>query len=237
MFDKFQMKLQKLFNVLLHKDSLISNDTPSADVVTESALGYTKVNVIYYRTIDGYHVYRTIMLNEQDSVSICVLDKELYKNLDVLRRSYEERFEKTELFNLLSVDYIYLYKSGIFVDGVDLRNKDQILSDKVVHCLFVNGFLDEVLVHNRNINVKVYKPFDGDYSDVNDSNWSYELVDNYIRTERMKMFLSSDTLFSFNKISKSVIVNPIELLNELECTCVNCNYKLSHCGDLGMQIS
>ena len=234
MFDKFQMKLQKVFSMINAKR------TPRNDfndlVVTESSLGYNKVKVIYYRTVDGYCVYRAVMINEQDEISLSVLDKECYDNLPNLEKSYKERFDSVEIYNLLSVDYVYLYKSGVFVDGTDLRTRDQILSDKIVHCLYVNEFLDEVLVHHKYLPIKLYKPFDGDYADKNSANWSSEMVDNYLASDRIKVFISSDTLFSFNKISKSIIVNPIELLTELECTAVSCGFMLSHCGDLGMQV-
>lgn len=234
MFDKFQMKLQKIIGMLSSKNSP-KNEFDDL-VVTESSLGYNSVKVIYYRTVDSYCVYRSIMINEKDEISLSVLDKEDYPSLEEIKKEYSERFDNVELYNLLSVDYVYLYKSGVFVDGTDLRTRDQILSDKIVHCLYVNEFLDEVLVHHKHLSTRLYKPFDGNYNDKNVANWSLEMVDNFLSSDRIKVFISSDTLFTFNKISKSIIVNPIELLTELECTAIGCGFILSHCGDLGMQI-
>lgn len=242
---KFQIEfLNKIKNLFMSKfSSMVKVDTVSEPSKEEVDLDLTIAKVVYYRSIDKFLVYRTILMTdetvfvEKDNYSLCCNDDKEFSTLDELKRYYRDKFNIVEFYNLLSVDYVYLYKSGVCVEGSDLRTPSQILEDKIIHCLYTNGFLNEVLIHTKRFNCKFYRPFCGDYSDKNLEGWSYEVVDFYLEDSRLKLFLSSDTLFSFNKITKSIIINPIELLTELECSCVTGGNILSHCGDLGIQIS
>lgn len=239
---KFQIEfLNKIKDSVAFNNIMSRFIKPSKKVNLDSesidSLGLNGCKVIYYRCLDKLLVYRVISYSEDRAYSMSNLEMKEFVSKSEIEKYYNELFEKVELFNLLSVDYVYLYKSGVAVEGSDLRTSNQILNDKIIHCLYVNEFLNEVLIHNELLTTKFYRPYDGNYSDENSEGWSYEIVDRYLNVGRVKMFLTSDNLFDFNKVTKSIIVNPIELLTELECSCVGSGSVVSHCGDLGIQIS
>lgn len=252
-FKKFQIEFLSRFKSLFNKNktlllpSEISNKgneeiinvfefSPSMEEQAKS-LSIDSASIIYYRTSDKFLIYRVVSYSTSERFNLCNSDFSSFETIDDLKDFYKDSFKKVDFINLLSVDYVYLCKAGVYVEGQDLRTRNQILNDKVVHCLFTNGFLNEVLIHTNKLNNGFYRPFDGNYTRRNREGWSYELIDSYLRDSRMKMFLTSDSVFFYNKITKQMDSSPSELLVELECSCSSDGNKLNHCGDLGIQIS
>lgn len=215
----------------------VFNYKPSTSGEELRNLNIEEGTVIYYRTIDKFLVYRVVSYSTSEKYNLCNVDLSEFDTLDELKEFYTNSFLKVNFINLLSVDYVYLFKSGIHVEGQDLRTANQILNDKIVHCLYSNGFLCDVLIHTDKFNVEFYKPFDGNYSKKNADGWSYEIVDKYLKEGRMKMFLSSDTLFFYDKMIKQMKSEPSSLLIELKYTCEGNGDSLNSCSNLGIQIS
>ena len=167
---------------------------------------------------------------------MCTVDLNEFETLYDLKIHYKSMFKKVNFMNLLSVDYVYLFKSGVYVEGEDLRSQEQILNDNIVHCLYSNGFLNEVLIHNNKYTFNFYNPFYPKYSRKNIHGWSYEIIDKYLIEGRIKIFLSSDTLFSYDDLSRKIISNPSSLLFELKVVCDSSDSSLNSCSNLGIQI-
>lgn len=215
----------------------VFNYKPSTDGEELRSLNIEEGTVIYYRTIDKFLVYRVVSYSTSQNYNLCNVDLNEFETLDELKEFYSNSFIKVNFINLLSVDYVYLFKSGIHVEGQDLRTNNQILNDKIIHCLYSNGFLQDVLIHTDKFNVEFYKPFDGSYSKRSKEGWSYEVIDSYLKEGRMKMFLSSDTLFFYDSMSKQIKSEPSYLLMELKYTCEGNGNSLNSCSNLGIQIS
>lgn len=215
----------------------VFNYKPASEGDELKSLNIEQGTVIYYRTIDKFLVYRVVSYSTSEQYNMCNVDLNEFETLDDLKEFYNKCFLKVNFINLLSVDYVYLFKSGIHVEGQDLRTNNQILNDKIVHCLFSNGFLNDVLIYTDRFNVEFYRPFDGNYTKRNIDGWSYEIVDKYLKEGRMKMFLSSETLFIYDKIVKQMKSEPSSLLLELKYTCDGNGNSLDACSNLGIQIS
>lgn len=238
---KFQIEfLNKMKDSVVNKFKSVMNNTgkeESLDIKDVEVLGLDKAKVIYFKTFENFQIYRVVSYSEENAYSICTSDLNVFLTLDHLMDYYNSIFKEVEFVNLLSVDYVYLYNSGVCVQGLDLRTPDQILNDTFVHCLYNNKTLNEVLVHTKKLDCKFYAPFDGNYDDKNFDGWSYSIVDKYLDDGRVKLFLTSDTLFGFDKITKAIKIEPDQLLIDLQCSCVSTGSILSHCGDLGVQVS
>ena len=250
---KFQIEfLNKIFKKSNRKQEVLSissgserpsdvvnvfNYKPASDGEELRSLSIEQGTVIYYRTIDKFLVYRVISYSTSQQYNMCNVDLNEFETLDELKEFYSNSFLKVNFVNLLSVDYVYLFKSGIHVEGQDLRTNTQVLNDKVVHCLYSNGFLNDVLIHTSRFDVEFYKPFDGNYHKRTVDGWSYEIIDEYLKEGRMKMFLSSETLFFYDKILKQIKSEPSSLLMELKYTCDGNGNSLNSCNNLGIQIS
>lgn len=240
---KFQIEfLNKLKDSVVNKfksvvESPSQEEGVSLEINDVQALGLNKAKVIYYKTFEKFEVYRVVSYSDEECYSICNSDLNGFLTLDYLESYYESIFKEVEFINLLSVDYVYLYNSGVCVEGLDLRTPEQILNDSFVHCLYVNKVMNEVLVHNEVLTCKFYRPFDGNYNEKNLEGWSYSIVDDYLKSGRIKIFLSSDNLYEFHRITKAIRMEPDQLLIDLQCTCVSTGTVFSHCGNLGVQIS
>lgn len=209
---------------------------PKSDKEELKSFDVEQGTVIYYRLIDRFLVYRVVHYSSSRGYSMCTVDLSEFETLDDLKIHYKSMFKKVNFMNLLSVDYVYLFKSGVYVEGEDLRSQEQILNDNIVHCLYSNGFLNEVLIHNNKYTFNFYNPFHPKYSRKNIHGWSYEIIDKYLIEGRIKIFLSSDTLFSYDDISRNIISNPSSLLFELKVVCNSSDSSLNSCSNLGIQI-
>lgn len=209
---------------------------PKSDKEELKSFDVEQGTVIYYRLIDRFLVYRVVHYSSSRGYSMCTVDLNEFETLDDLKIYYKSMFKKVNFMNLLSVDYVYLFKSGVYVEGEDLRSQEQILNDKIVHCLYSNGFLNEVLIHNNKYTFNFYNPFYPKYSRKNIHGWSYEIIDKYLIEGRIKIFLSSDTLFSYDDLSRNIISNPSSLLFELKVVCDSSDGSLNSCSNLGIQI-
>lgn len=209
---------------------------PKSDREELKSFDVEQGTVIYYRLIDRFLVYRVVHYSSSRGYSMCTVDLNEFETLDDLKIHYKSMFKKVNFMNLLSVDYVYLFKSGVYVEGEDLRSQEQILNDNIVHCLYSNGFLNEVLIHNNKYTFNFYNPFYPKYSRKNIHGWSYEIIDKYLIEGRIKIFLSSDTLFSYDDLSRNIISNPSSLLFELKVVCDSSDGSLNSCSNLGIQI-
>lgn len=209
---------------------------PKSDKEELKSFDVEQGTVIYYRLIDRFLVYRVVHYSSSRGYSMCTVDLSEFETLDDLKIHYKSMFKKVNFMNLLSVDYVYLFKSGVYVEGEDLRSQEQILNDNIVHCLYSNGFLNEVLIHNNKYTFNFYNPFHPKYSRKNIHGWSYEIIDKYLIEGRIKIFLSSDTLFSYDDLSRNIISNPSSLLFELKVVCNSSDSSLNSCSNLGIQI-
>ena len=209
---------------------------PKSDKEELKSFDVEQGTVIYYRLIDRFLVYRVVHYSSSRGYSMCTVDLSEFETLDDLKIHYKYMFKKVNFMNLLSVDYVYLFKSGVYVEGEDLRSQEQILNDNIVHCLYSNGFLNEVLIHNNKYTFNFYNPFHPKYSRKNIHGWSYEIIDKYLIEGRIKIFLSSDTLFSYDDLSRNIISNPSSLLFELKVVCNSSDSSLNSCSNLGIQI-
>ena len=229
-------------NNSLVKDSDNGDEINVFDYVTKSdkeelkSFDVEQGTVIYYRLIDRFLVYRVVHYSSSRGYSMCTVDLSEFETLDDLKIHYKSMFKKVNFMNLLSVDYVYLFKSGVYVEGEDLRSQEQVLNDNIVHCLYSNGFLNEVLIHNNKYTFNFYNPFHPKYSRKNIHGWSYEIIDKYLIEGRIKIFLSSDTLFSYDDLSRNIISNPSSLLFELKVVCSSSDGSLNSCSNLGIQI-
>lgn len=210
---------------------------PKSDKEELKSFDIEQGTVIYYRLIDRFLVYRVVHYSPSRSYSMCTVDLNEFETLDDLKSHYKSMFKKVNFMNLLSVDYVYLFKSGVYVEGEDLRSQEQVLNDNIIHCLYSNGFLNEVLIHNNKYTFNFYNPFYPKYGKKNIQGWSYEIVDKYLVEGRIKIFLSSDTLFSYDDFSRKIVSNPSSLLFELKHVCESSDGALNSCSNLGIQIS
>lgn len=195
----------------------------------------SKSIILYYRYYSNFKVYASVLEGKLNLMD----DDSLYYDLDEIYRVYKEKYQDIECFNVLSEDYVYLTKSGVYTRGDDLRDSNSRLCDDVFFILYATDCLDRVLYVTNKFNCKSYGFVDRLYNAVNKNKWSMSLVDEGLaENNRLSVLLYPiGNSIEYDFLTDRVFTNPVELYSDLFIYCEKKNLFLHHCGDLGLQVS
>lgn len=233
-----------VFNNLKHKTlSVIGdfagklNNNINSQLNKDIEISYDSLNVIYYKYYDNYKIYRAVFyksgVNKFEKVSY----KEEFSTIEDLYEFFSKYNLCCTYTNVFTKDYVFLTKSGINTEGIDLRLEKEKLADSVFSCMHSNNVLDEVDIVSSRLPMELYTPCLDDTSRLNRDRWSLDIINKYLNEGRIGVFLMSNTLISYDRGLDKISTNPKELLLDLTALCKSSQVILSHCGNLGIQMS
>lgn len=234
-FQEFKLKVLKgvndLSNSYLNKVEEESNE--------KMCSLYDSLDVKFYREYDRFRIHSLVFSDSGLGCYEVRLDETSYETLDDIKELYSSKYSlEINYVNILSVDYVYLTKASVLVEGVDLRSEKDRLVDSIIHILYVNDVMDKAVFITKRFPIRKFIPHDVGYFKKGVSGWSYSIVDDYLANGRMLMFLRADgNCISIERGSENISTNPSNLYLDLTSYCKSKDLVVLNCGTLGLQIA
>lgn len=232
-FDNFKHKTLTFISEVSDK----VNNSVNSQLKKEADNSFDSLNIIYYRYYSNYKVYRAVFFKKDTNMVSNESFEEEFSTLEELKSFFSKYNLKVRFENALSKDYIYLTRSGINTDGSDLRLEKDIVIDSSFYCMLSNSVLDSVNLVTDKLTFDLYNPSIMDTSKLNRNKWSVEIIEQYLYKGRMVALLTSDEKIQYNENSGLIVTYPKELLFDLSALSKTNQLHMTHCGDLGIQLS
>lgn len=233
-----------IFDNLIHKTlSTISEVSGKISVSANNKIkkniesSYSNLTIMYYKNYNVYKIYRAIFYNSSTNKSERVQYDLEFETVLEIEEFFKQYNLDCEYINALSKDYIYITKSGINTNGADFRLTKDIVSDLLFYSIYANSVLDSVDLVTDRVPLSKFYPVLENKDKLNTERWSYSTVENYLGNGRMVAFLMSQTNIEYDGNLDKIITNPKELLFDLVALGKSNQLHITHCGNLGIQIS